>query len=94
MRVALRVNDRERIEQCFAATPDPLEKQQLALLLARQVWLHLAKSSSSKGVTTSQHHRAHARMSKLALQCIVELSAGICRLYTKRPQIVGRTCRA
>ena len=37
MRVALRVNDRERIEQCFAATPDPLEKQQLAFLLARQV---------------------------------------------------------
>ena len=39
MRVALRVNDRERIEQCFAATPDPLEKQQLAFLLARQVRL-------------------------------------------------------
>jgi len=41
MRVALRVNDRERIEQCFAATPDPLEKQQLAFLLARQARLCL-----------------------------------------------------
>lgn len=40
MRVALRINERELTEQCFAACKDPLEKQQLAYLLARQV--HIA----------------------------------------------------
>ena len=37
MRVALRINERDLTEQCFAACEDPLEKQQLAYLLARQV---------------------------------------------------------
>ena len=36
MRVALRINERSLTEQCFAACQEPLEKQQLAYLLARQ----------------------------------------------------------
>jgi hypothetical protein len=47
MRVALRINDRDLTEQCFAATPDPLEKQQLAFLLARQVQSPATCGSSS-----------------------------------------------
>ena len=36
MRVALQLSDRQRIERVFATCSKPLDKQQLAYLLARQ----------------------------------------------------------